>query len=142
MRSRHQKENQYRAQVIVDLFRVIVIVFQDHLEGVEVDTENEDMTMVDQDNIAHIILNMDVIPIINKLRMGTILEAIVLVEEVLQGVVSDHMRNISVTQDMPTSILMVGALHRSSIFQEATRIEVTTQSTQGANQVTAITTDV
>ena len=142
MQSLRQKENLYLGQVIVVLFRVVVIDFQ-VLQEEEVDTENEDMTTGGlEDNIPHNILNTGVTPTTNKLLMVTIPEVILLEAEAVQGVVLDLMKNIFVTQDMPTSILMVGMDLLSSIIHEAIRIEITILSTQEVNQVTVITTDV
>ena len=141
MQSLRQKENLYLGQVIVGQFRVVVIDFQD-LKEEEGDTENEDMTTGGlEDIIPHTMLNMGVTPIINK-HMVTIPEVIALEAEAAQGVVLDLMKNIFVTQDMPTTILMVGMFRHSSIIHEATRIEIITLITQEVNQVMLITTDV
>jgi hypothetical protein len=119
-----------------------VIDFQ-VLQEEEVDTENEDMTTGGlEDIIPHNILNTGVTPTTNKLLMVTIPEVILLEAEAVQGVVLDLMKNTFVTQDMPTSNLMVGMDLLSSIIHEATRIEITILSTQEVNQVTVITTDV
>ena len=141
MQSLRQKENLYLGQVIVGQFRVVVIDFQD-LKEEEVDTENEDMTTGGLEGIITHILNMDVTPITNKLLMVTTPEGIVLEAEAVQGVVLDLTKNIFVTQDMQTSILMAGMFSRSSIIHGATRIEITIPNTQEVNQVMLITTDV